>query len=217
MTTKVTYTPWGWTFDIVELAEGIWRVWTPSHAGLKLSRERWDSLPATVRETMLTPGFAEEDCMEPSRTRTYRLYTRDQRGGRTNSAGSGFGSANSKGPPLRKLSELLQHPKVTAAGLGEAFSRRRSTGDPQLLGEREKGSIDQAASLGTPLCSFGPIGMRGPEIVPERAGPTSLAATPTHLIPTPSPRRTSPPTMASRNSKMVLYVVQLGLAGVTHS
>ena len=26
MTTKVTYTPWGWTFDIVELAEGIWRV-----------------------------------------------------------------------------------------------------------------------------------------------------------------------------------------------
>ena len=65
MTTNVTYTPWGWTYDIVELAEGIWRVWTPSHAGLKLSRERWDSLPATVRETMLNPGFAEEDCEEP--------------------------------------------------------------------------------------------------------------------------------------------------------
>ena len=65
VTTKVTYTPWGWTFDIVELAEGIWRVLTPSHGGLKLSRERWNELPATVRETMLTPGFAEEDCEEP--------------------------------------------------------------------------------------------------------------------------------------------------------
>ena len=127
--------------------------------------------------------------MEPPRTLTYRLYTRDQRRGRTNSAGSGFGSANSKGPPPRKLSELPQHLKVTAEGLGEAIPRRRSTRDPQLLGQREKGSIDQAASLGTPLCSFGPIGMRGPETVPERAGPTFLATTPTNLIPTPPPRR----------------------------
>ena len=44
-TTTVTYTPWGWAHDIEELAEGVWRVWTPSHGGLKLSRERWDSLP----------------------------------------------------------------------------------------------------------------------------------------------------------------------------
>ncbi len=65
MTTTVTYTPWGWTKDIEELAEGIVRVTTPSHGGLKLSRERWDALPAAVRDTMLTPTFAEEDCEEP--------------------------------------------------------------------------------------------------------------------------------------------------------
>ncbi len=45
MTTNVTYTPWGWTKDVKELAEGVWRVSTPSHGGLKLSRERWDPFP----------------------------------------------------------------------------------------------------------------------------------------------------------------------------
>ncbi len=64
-TMTATYTPWGWTKDAVELAEGILRVTTPSHGGLKLSRERWDELPAAVRDTMLTPTFAEEDCEEP--------------------------------------------------------------------------------------------------------------------------------------------------------
>ena len=64
-TMTATYTPWGWTRDVVELAEGILRVTTPSHGGLKLSRERWDELPAAVRDTMLTPTFAEEDCEEP--------------------------------------------------------------------------------------------------------------------------------------------------------
>ena len=47
MTTTETLvsTPWGWTHDIEELAEGVWRVWTPSHGGLKLSRERWAAAP----------------------------------------------------------------------------------------------------------------------------------------------------------------------------
>ena len=62
--TTTTYTPWGWTQDIKELAEGVWRVTTPSHGGLKLSRERWNSLPACVRGAMFTPTFAEEDCEE---------------------------------------------------------------------------------------------------------------------------------------------------------
>ena len=65
VTTTLTYTPWGWTQDIEELAEGVWRVTTPSHGGLKLSRERWNGLPAVVWQTMLTPTFAEEDCEEP--------------------------------------------------------------------------------------------------------------------------------------------------------
>ena len=65
MTTNVTYTPWGWTREVVELAEGVWRAWTLSHGGLKLSRERWDELPAELRDAMYTQTFAEEDCEEP--------------------------------------------------------------------------------------------------------------------------------------------------------
>ena len=65
VTTTLTHTPWGWTHDVEELAEGVLRVSTPGHGGLKLSRERWNELPAAVRETMLTPTFAEEDCEEP--------------------------------------------------------------------------------------------------------------------------------------------------------
>ena len=67
MTTTETLvsTPWGWTHDVEELAEGVWRVWTPSHGGLKLSRKRWAEIPACVRSAMFTPTFAEEDCEEP--------------------------------------------------------------------------------------------------------------------------------------------------------
>ena len=64
VTTTLTYTPWGWTQDIEDLAEGVWRVTTPSHGGLKLSRERWNELPPAVRDTMLTETFAEEECEE---------------------------------------------------------------------------------------------------------------------------------------------------------
>ena len=48
------HTPWGPPQDIEELAEGVWRVSTASHGGLKLSRERWNALPACVRDAMLT-------------------------------------------------------------------------------------------------------------------------------------------------------------------
>ena len=59
------HTPWGPPQDIEELAEGVLRVSTASHGGLKLSRERWAEIPAAVRRTMFTPTFAEEDCEEP--------------------------------------------------------------------------------------------------------------------------------------------------------
>ena len=65
MNTTPTYTPWGWTQDIEKLDEGVWRVTTPSHGGMKLSRERWEELPVEVRNTMLNKTFAEEDCEEP--------------------------------------------------------------------------------------------------------------------------------------------------------
>ena len=63
--TTTMHTPWGTPQDIKELAEGVWRVSTAGHGGLKLSRERWNSLPAEVRRTMFTATFAEEDCEEP--------------------------------------------------------------------------------------------------------------------------------------------------------
>ncbi len=65
MTATTIHTPWGWSQDIEELAEGIWRVETAGHGGLKLSRERWYSLPDRVRDAFLNPTFAEEDCEEP--------------------------------------------------------------------------------------------------------------------------------------------------------
>ena len=43
--TTMMHTPWGAPQDIEELAEGVWRVSTASHGGLKLSRERWNALP----------------------------------------------------------------------------------------------------------------------------------------------------------------------------
>ena len=64
MPKTLTHTPWGWTREIQKLAEGVLRVMTAGHGGLKLSRERWEELPAAVRDTMLTPLYAEEDCEE---------------------------------------------------------------------------------------------------------------------------------------------------------
>ena len=65
MTTTRMHTPWGCPQDIEELAEGVWRVSTAGHGGLKLSPERWEELPRLVRATFITPTFAEEDCEEP--------------------------------------------------------------------------------------------------------------------------------------------------------
>ena len=65
MPKTLTHTPWGWTRKIQELADDVWRVTTAGHGGLKLSQERWEEIPAAVRDTMLTPLYAEEDCEEP--------------------------------------------------------------------------------------------------------------------------------------------------------
>ena len=65
MTATTIHTPWGWSQDTLELAEGVWRVSTAGHGGLKLSRERWEELPDLVRDSFLNTCFAEEDCEEP--------------------------------------------------------------------------------------------------------------------------------------------------------
>ena len=65
MTGTTMHTPWGYSQDIEEVAEGVLRVSTAGHGGLQLSWERWDAIPAAVRQTLLTPTFPEEDCEEP--------------------------------------------------------------------------------------------------------------------------------------------------------
>ena len=65
MNATTIHTPWGWSQDVEELTEGVWRVTTAGHGGLKLSRERWHELPDLVRDSFLNPCFAEEDCEEP--------------------------------------------------------------------------------------------------------------------------------------------------------
>ncbi len=65
MTATAIHTPWGWSQGIEELCEGVWRVETAGHGGLKLSRERWEELPDRVRDAFLNPTLAEEDCEEP--------------------------------------------------------------------------------------------------------------------------------------------------------
>lgn len=65
MRTTTMHTPWGPPQDIEELAEGVLRVSTAGHGGLVLTHERWNELPAAVRDTMLNATFAEEDCEEP--------------------------------------------------------------------------------------------------------------------------------------------------------
>ena len=47
------------------MAEGVWRVSTAGHGGLKFSRQRWEELPDVVRDSFLNETFAEEDCEEP--------------------------------------------------------------------------------------------------------------------------------------------------------
>ena len=64
MTKNRIHTPWGWSQETEELDNGIWRVFTASHGGLKMSRERWEELPDLVRDSFITPTFAEEDCEE---------------------------------------------------------------------------------------------------------------------------------------------------------
>ena len=65
MTRTTIHTPWGWSQDVEELAEGVLRVSTAGHGGLKLSRGRWASLPRAVQDAMFNATFAEEDCEEP--------------------------------------------------------------------------------------------------------------------------------------------------------
>ena len=60
MTGTRMHTPWGYPQDIEELAEGIWRVSTAGHGGLKLSRERWEELPDVVRDSFLNADLSRK-------------------------------------------------------------------------------------------------------------------------------------------------------------
>ena len=60
-------TPWGpaqseWN---EEIADGVTRISTAGHGGLRFSPERRASIPAGVMGTFMNPGWAEEDCEAP--------------------------------------------------------------------------------------------------------------------------------------------------------
>ena len=59
---RITYSPWGYPQIISTIIDGIHLIETAGHGGLHLSDERWQQLPLEVRDTMLTPKWAEEDC-----------------------------------------------------------------------------------------------------------------------------------------------------------
>ena len=52
-------TPWGLADNKEVIAEGIVNYTTPSHGGIKLSRERQDQMHSALR---LADGWYEEDC-----------------------------------------------------------------------------------------------------------------------------------------------------------
>lgn len=59
---QTTWTPWGAVQQSEEISGGVSFVSTAGHGGLALSAERWTSLPGAIQETMMNPGYAEEDC-----------------------------------------------------------------------------------------------------------------------------------------------------------
>ena len=161
MTTTETLvsTPWGWTHDVVELAEGVWRVWTPSHGGLKLSRERWAAIPACVRSAMFTPTFAEEDCEEPIVRTLLGLGDECEREMALKVAGY-FDRYAPALPHLRDIPPGIHHHAVAYwGGLGTDLFERFDTcieaesfvGDPEMV--RKYGRMEAVECAGTrPLC-----------------------------------------------------------------
>ena len=159
MTTNVTYTPWGWTKDVKELAEGVWRVSTPSHGGLKLSRERWDSLPPALRDAMYTQTFAEEDCEEPIVRTLLGLGDECEREMALKVAGY-FDRYAPALPHLRDCPPGIHHHAVARwGGLGTDPFERFDTcieaesfvGDPEMV--RKYGRMEVVECTGTrPLC-----------------------------------------------------------------
>ena len=63
-------TPWGRTQHAEKIAEGVYRVSTASHGGLRLLETAQAQLPAGVRQMFLNgPEWVEEDCEEISCSR----------------------------------------------------------------------------------------------------------------------------------------------------
>ena len=61
---KITGTPWGKPDQQTVIAEGIVKVYTPSHGGIWLSQARRDSMPDQYRDipTFAGGNWYEEDC-----------------------------------------------------------------------------------------------------------------------------------------------------------
>lgn len=58
---RPTSSPWGRPDETEELAPGIWRVDTPSHGGIRVSRQRKAAMPEYIR-AQADGNWFEEDC-----------------------------------------------------------------------------------------------------------------------------------------------------------
>ena len=159
MNTTATCTPWGWAQDIEELAEGVWRVTTPSHGGLKLSRDRWEELPVEVRDAMLNPTFAEEDCEEPI-VRTLLGLGDDRDRELALTVGGYFEQYSPALPYLRNCSHglhyhVLSHRRGYGPGPFGHFDTRVEaetfTGDPDTVGRYGRMEVVEC-SQAHPFC-----------------------------------------------------------------
>lgn len=60
------HTPWGGADQTLVCGPGVTQVFTPSHGGYRVDRERWEQMPAHLREIAGEPdgsyAWFEEDC-----------------------------------------------------------------------------------------------------------------------------------------------------------
>ncbi|WP_274630856.1 DUF7007 domain-containing protein [Arvimicrobium flavum] len=60
---RLTHSPWGAIQHVTQIVDGIWRIDTASHGGLKLSDQRLAAMPPAWRSMAYSGnGWFEEDC-----------------------------------------------------------------------------------------------------------------------------------------------------------
>ena len=161
-TTTVTYTPWGWTrMTLWSLPRESGESGHRAHAGLKLSRERWDSLPAdSSRDAMLhSRPSPRRTARSPSSGRSWASPTTTTGRWRSRSRATSTATLpRCLPPPLPAGPPLPRHRLLGRPGLRIPFERfdtrveaESFVGDAELI--RANGRMEAVECTGTlPLC-----------------------------------------------------------------